>query len=121
MSTHERKMQAYRVVITEIAKQPVPKMIQWGERDQPDCHRILDGDRVSVPYRGGQLWFAAVDVIYPYWTGDPDRDDAVRYFRVGQSRTYLSRRAAEHKAAIWQAHGCKTRIDVSEPIVWAAS
>ena len=40
------------------------------------------------------------------------------YFGPGTSRCYQSKRAAENRAAMWRAHGCTVRVDVSEPIVW---
>ena len=115
----ERKRRLYRATITEAIEQPVPMLIQG------DDERVPDDEKVRVPFPTSrdpkaELVFVPVDWIYP-WNGDPDQDDEpMRWFTVGQSRAYLSRRGAEHKAAVWIAHGCKVRIDVSEPIVWTA-
>lgn len=114
-----RARHIYRVVITDVhPEQPVQMLRQWDEHDQTDDYRIKDEDRVSVPYRGGKLWFVPVDVLYP-WNGNPEiEDSAVRYFTVGTTRAYLSRKGADHKAAIWRAHGCRVRIDKSDPVIW---
>lgn len=107
-----RKRRLYRAVITEAPDGPVPRWVydRWLSPHAPAQLSVLRSRELSGVGAG------RVE-IDPY-----DVDDDSEYlasFTAGQSRTYHTAAVAERRARLWRAHGCKVRIDVSEPIVWA--
>lgn len=113
----ERKRRVYRAIVTDAPDGPVPRWVynQWGRfgRDVPELlHEQREREMSSVG--------AGSVTIDPY---DADPNSSLGHgllvsFKAGQSRTFHARANAERKARLWRAHGCKVRVDASEPIAW---
>lgn len=112
----DRQRRAYRVVVTEAPDGGVPMLVE------NDDDRVPYDEKVRVPrptWRDPNAVRTYIHIDYVVGHNpDPEAEEPSRWFTVGQSRAFLSRRGAERKADLWVAHGCKVRIDVSEPIVW---
>ena len=110
--TVERKRRVYRTVVTEAPDGPVPRL-QW----EPDFsgHRMTLAEELSRSLSGDYMTSIVID---PFDYDKQRLPELLITFRVGQSRSSCYRGIAEKRADWYRAHGCKARVDESEPIVW---
>lgn len=102
----------YRAVITEAPDGPVARL-QW-EADY-NGHRETVAAALSRSMSGEYM----ASVVLDPFDYDESRFPALRIsFKAGQSRSSRYRGIAEKRAEWYRAHGCKVRIDVSEPLIW---
>lgn len=102
----------FRAVITEAPDGPVPRL-QW----QADFrgHRMTLAEELSQSLSGDYMTSITID---PFDYDKQRFPELLITFKAGQSRSSRYRGIAEKRADWYRAHGCKVRIDESEPIVW---
>ena len=120
-----RKRRLYRAVITGTPEaderspfgtgphvaSTVPRQIIRGGWWNEEIVYLAQDHAPYIDHAGNQA------VVDP-WDSDPADTRYWATFTTGQTRTFHNRANAERKARLWRAHGCKVRVDVSEPIVW---